>query len=126
MTERKFDLAWRPEHLPAMLTVMLVAAVALAARAGSRTVEFERAAPVVSARVSAGAELIDPNTACVGSLRRLPGIGPVKARAIVEHRDAAGGRPFHTIEDLTAVHGIGPGIVRDIRRYVALPEGGDG
>lgn len=119
---RRFDFTWRRTHLPAMLVVILLTGGALVARAGSRTLPMDRRPPVISARVASAEERIDPNTASAASLRRLPGVGPVKARAIVEHRNGADGRAFHTIDDLTAVHGIGPGIVRNVRQYVSLPE----
>jgi competence ComEA-like helix-hairpin-helix protein len=58
-------------------------------------------------------ERINPNTAAVPSLVRLPGIGASKARAIVLYREqylAATGEAtaFHRPGDLTRIHGIGP------------------
>lgn len=53
----------------------------------------------------------------------LPGIGPAKARAIVEYREAHG--PFMAVEDLLQVSGIGPATLADIRAAVVaepLPE----
>lgn len=70
-------------------------------------------------------ERIDPNTATAASLRRLPMIGPEKAQAIVDYRQAsgpAGGRAFHFVEDLRNVPGIGPGIVGRVRDFVTLPQ----
>lgn len=49
--------------------------------------------------------VIDINTADAKALEALNGIGPVKAAAIVAHRDANG--PFATIEELADVQGIG-------------------
>jgi len=63
----------------------------------------------------AGPELVDVNTAPSWLLERLPGIGPVLARAIVEHR-AAGG-PFSRLEDLDNVPGIGPETVRGLQGF---------
>jgi competence protein ComEA len=48
---------------------------------------------------------IDINTATAGELETLPGIGPVLAESIIQHRDANG--PFMSIEDITLVSGIG-------------------
>lgn len=48
---------------------------------------------------------VDVNRADVAELTTLPGIGPAKAQAIVEHRDQHG--PFTTPGDLRAVPGIG-------------------
>jgi len=76
-------------------------------------------------RMALVAEHIDPNTASVGSLRRLPMIGPVKAQAIVDFRRAAraAGRQkvFRWREDLTKVPGIGPETVERSAEYLALP-----
>ncbi|MFW6065739.1 MAG: ComEA family DNA-binding protein [Planctomycetota bacterium] len=121
--KRRFDLSWRRAHLPAMLAVILLAGAVLAARARSRTILMDHRVPVIFGRAAAGEEKIDPNTATAASLHRLPGVGPVKARAIVEYRKTVTeGRAFHSINDMTAVHGIGPGIARNIRPYVRLPE----
>jgi competence protein ComEA len=59
-----------------------------------------------AARPLAPGERIDPNTAPVAELRRLSGIGPSRAAAIVAEREAGG--PFRDLEDLTRVAGIGP------------------
>ncbi len=70
--------------------------------------------PVVSANT-----LIDVNTATVQSLAEaLPGIGPSKAEAIVAYREQHGG--FATIESLTLVKGIGPGILKKIRTLILV------
>lgn len=68
-------------------------------------------------------EKIDPNTASAASLRRLGGIGPVRAEAIVRHRrQAPPGRPaYRYAEDLQVVSGIGPETVKRIRPDLALP-----
>ncbi|MDX1577599.1 MAG: ComEA family DNA-binding protein [Gemmatimonadota bacterium] len=52
----------------------------------------------------AARERIDPNTAPVEELRRLPGVGPRLAEAIVGERAR---RPFRSPDDLTRVPGIG-------------------
>jgi competence ComEA-like helix-hairpin-helix protein len=55
---------------------------------------------------------IDLNAADAAELRRLPGIGPVGARRIVEEREAAG--PYRTVGDLVRVAGFGPSRVRGL------------
>jgi competence protein ComEA len=67
-------------------------------------------------------EVIDLNTADVGDLRRLPGIGEKRAQAIVEYRETVG--PFERVEDLVLVKGIGEGILAGLRDYVTV-SGGD-
>lgn len=48
---------------------------------------------------------VNLNTATVDELVALPGIGPVKAQAIIDHRSTHG--PFKSIEGLKDVKGIG-------------------
>ena len=52
---------------------------------------------------------VDINTAGLEELMTLPGIGEVRARAILDDREANG--PFVYPEDLTRVKGIGEGIL---------------
>lgn len=65
---------------------------------------------------------IDLNGGDVAELSVLPGIGPGLAKRIVAHRDEHG--PFHSIDDLSEVSGIGPRIVAGLRGY-AVAEIGD-
>lgn len=53
---------------------------------------------------------VDVNRASVVELERLPGVGPALAAAIVEDRTLNG--PFHTVDDLIRVRGIGPAKLR--------------
>ena len=55
---------------------------------------------------------IELNSATVEEFDTLPGIGPAKARAIVEYRDENG--PFESITELDAVPGIGMSTLRNI------------
>ncbi len=57
------------------------------------------------AAYGAGRNKIDINTATVSELETLNGIGPVKAREIVEHRERHG--PFQSIDQIKDVKGIG-------------------
>ncbi|MBA2362730.1 MAG: helix-hairpin-helix domain-containing protein [Chloroflexia bacterium] len=57
-----------------------------------------------SARAQGGP--VNINSATQEELETLPGIGPTKARAIIEYRRAEG--PFQTPEELQEVSGIGP------------------
>ena len=49
---------------------------------------------------------VNINTANQTELESLPGIGPVKAKAILEYRKKNGG--FKSVKELTRVDGIGP------------------
>jgi competence protein ComEA len=51
------------------------------------------------------AAAVNLNTATLDELIALPGIGPAKAQAILDHRKAHG--PFKTVEELKDVKGIG-------------------
>ncbi len=65
---------------------------------------------------------LDVNRATEGDLERLPGIGPVLARRIVEYRESRGA--FQDIEQLRRVKGIGKKTFERIRAFVAvLPAG---
>jgi competence protein ComEA len=63
-------------------------------------------------------ERIDPNTAPVDELHRLPRVGPALALRIVEWREARG--PFRTLADLDSVPGVGPAVLREAGPHLAL------
>lgn len=77
------------------------------------------ASPVAAAPgASPAAALVSINSSDVALLESVPGIGPVKAAAIVAHRESIGG--FGTIEELLEVSGIGPATLESIRPYLTL------
>jgi comEA protein len=61
---------------------------------------------------------ININTADVGLLDTLPGIGPVKAKAIVDHRESHG--PFKAVDSLIDVKGIGPKTMEKLRPLITV------
>jgi competence ComEA-like helix-hairpin-helix protein len=61
---------------------------------------------------------ININTASRAELETLSGIGPVKAQAIIDYRDANG--PFRTVEQLTDVMGIGPATLAAIIDHITV------
>lgn len=63
-------------------------------------------------------DILDLNAADPPALEQLPGIGPVLARRIVAHRDRHG--PFHRLEDLLQVEGIGPRLLDRLRERVVI------
>ncbi|MQA34119.1 helix-hairpin-helix domain-containing protein [Modestobacter roseus] len=69
------------------------------------------AGPAAAAGGPAGG-LVDLNRATVAELDALPGIGPVLAQRIVDHRDTSG--PFTSVEQLDDVSGIGPAVYADL------------
>jgi competence protein ComEA len=66
----------------------------------------------------APAALINLNTATVQQLDTLPGVGPVRAAAIVAWRDANG--KFTSVDQLGEVDGIGPGRLEKLRPLVRV------
>jgi competence ComEA-like helix-hairpin-helix protein len=68
--------------------------------------------------------VVDVNDATVAELSVLPGIGTVRAEAIVLERIRNG--PFHAIEDLCRVDGLGPETCRGLRDFLRCqPRGGE-
>ena len=72
-------------------------------------------------------ETINPNTASVASLLRLPGIGPARAQGIVTYREAfaaeyPGWQPFQDLDDVTRVKGLGPRTVDAMRQWLAFED----
>ena len=66
---------------------------------------------------------VNINTASVGELDSLPGIGPSKAAAIVAYRDANG--PFASCSDLTNVKGIGSATLTNIGSMCTVGDGSE-
>src|SRR5690606_22551292 len=94
--------------------------------AGVGPATLERLAPFLTFG-AAGAEAMSRgndqrvplNQASSDDLERLPGIGAVRARAIVAFRDSAG--PFRHVDDLSRVPGLPATVVRAIIPKVRLP-----
>ena len=63
-------------------------------------------------------EKINVNTASSDDLQRLPGIGPVKAQAILDYRADNG--PFLRPEQLLEVDGIGDAVLGQITDYITF------
>lgn len=67
---------------------------------------------------SVAGDVIDLNSATAEELETLPGIGSVKAEAIVEHRESVG--RFTSVEELLQVAGIGPATLNAIADRVTV------
>lgn len=63
---------------------------------------------------------VNINKATVEELQRIPGIGEVLAKRIIEYRNKTGG--FKSIEELKNVKGIGEKKLEAIRPYITLED----
>jgi competence protein ComEA len=82
------------------------------------------AGPVVqAAQTAVGQEpstptgVVNVNTATNAQLQLLPGVGPSRAQAILEHRDR---EPFRRVEDLLRIRGIGRATLARLLPYVVV------
>jgi competence ComEA-like helix-hairpin-helix protein len=99
-------------------------AAALSAIAGVGPATVERLRPLLE--FSGAASMlrrrerptrVDLNSADAETLLGLPGIGPVIAERIVEHRRRM---PFRSVDDLLDVPGVGPATMRRLRARVTV------
>ena len=105
----------------AILILMLVAVLVLLCYRIFDTLPRTDPGVVVTHAASAAASQdarIDLNTAGRAALMTLPGIGEVKADAILAYREANG--PFASVDDLLRVKGIGPAVLEKLRDYVVI------
>lgn len=99
--------------------VLLVRRVEPAADGSSWAADGECRQPAVRAEPEWP---VDLNSATEQELTALPGIGPVRAAAVVELREDRG--RFSSVEELLEVKGIGPKTLERVRPLVSL-DGGD-
>ena len=111
---------WR--QAPTATPASPAAAVSPAALPGlglepAELLESPARAPAAPIMTSVSSGRVDINTADVSLLETLPGIGPVKAKAIVDDRATRG--PFSSVDDLDRVTGFGEKTVARLRPYLA-------
>lgn len=90
---------------------IMLAALALAAAALSALTRSDAAPASIAQR-------IDLNEADAARLTLLPNIGPARAAAIIADREANG--PFHALEDLAEIPGLGPRTIEDLAPHADL------
>jgi competence protein ComEA len=73
---------------------------------------------VAAGGASGAGSRVDLNAATAAELDALPGIGPVLAQRIVDHRTRNG--PFRSVDQLDDVPGIGPAIAAELAELVAV------
>jgi competence ComEA-like helix-hairpin-helix protein len=113
-------VAYRENHGP----FGMLEAVEAVPGVGPTTLEALRTHAAFSGRSigrpqQAANPLVSLNTASAAELAQLPGIGPARARAILEDRRRRG--PYRRLDDLTRVRGIGAGTIARLRGRVRLP-----
>jgi competence protein ComEA len=75
-------------------------------------------ATVASAQTTQIEGVVNINLATAEELELLPGIGPARAAAIIEHRKANG--PFESADGLVAISGIGDKALARIRPHCTV------
>jgi competence protein ComEA len=107
----------------ASLIVAALALTALARTPSGRVVarSDRRVRPAASAQGVASlreGQPLDLNRAALGDLLLLPGVGPKLAERILEERARRAG--FESVEQLSAVKGVGPKKLAQLRSLVAV------
>ena len=74
--------------------------------------------PAPAQQADAAPGVVNVNTATAEELEMLPGIGPSKARAILEARQQKG--RFQSLDELEEVKGIGRSTVEQLRPYATV------
>jgi len=66
---------------------------------------------------------VDINKATVAELTSIKGIGPAKAQAIIDYREAHGS--FESVDDLKMVRGIGDKVLESLRPHLMANQAAD-
>ncbi len=119
------SVLWNRSDRLAITVLLAVWGICLTCHAAKHAAALGWPPKIDSAKVEMVQEKIDPNTASPASLRRLPGIGPIKAEAIVAYRQdhpVKSGCTFNSEKDLENVSGIGPETVKRISKHLVFNE----
>ena len=77
---------------------------------------------VLAMTAPAAADSVDLNTATQEQLVSLPGIGPAKAKAIIDYRTA---HPFKSVDEVKNVRGIGDHLYESLKGKITASAGGE-
>ncbi len=88
------------------------------APAANQTVAIQPLASIPDIPAPPTTGKINLNSATAVELDALPGIGPVRAQAIITYRSQIGG--FRKVEDLLGVDGIGEKTLENVRNLVSV------
>jgi competence protein ComEA len=80
--------------------------------------QVEAAVNIQTGQPTSGKAAVNLNTAEASELETLPGIGPAKAEAIIEHRETNG--PYKSIEDLKLISGIGDKTFDKLKELISV------
>lgn len=89
----------------------------------SSTVNSDALRKIDSTSISQNTGRININRADTTDLQQLPGIGTVKARAIIHYRQQNG--RFETIDELINVHGIGEVTLAKLKSHIVIEDSFD-
>jgi len=121
MTLNRYDLSIGPAQRLSVLVMAVVWLAAMSAWWAHRPIWIGPVPLVNVGKVESVRQRIDPNVATAASLRRLRGIGPVLAGAIVDYRLGKPDEPFQRPEDLDLVPGIGPATTKRLSEHLKFP-----
>jgi competence protein ComEA len=100
------------------LAAMLCSLASVASAAPSSPSSTTKPAPSTIGEPAAASGVVNVNTANEAELVRLPGVGPSRAKAILELRTRS--KRFEKLEDLMRVKGIGRATFRNLRPMLTL------
>lgn len=100
------------------LFALLLCASSAAAEAPAPSSACPNASPAAARAEPSGVAVVDLNTADESALLTLPGIGPARARAIVEYRNAHGS--FRSVSQLLNIKGIGRALLKQLRPLITV------
>ncbi len=90
--------------------------IALRAERRAESVQLQEIRDDLRAAAAPTGDTPNLNTAARDALLLLPGIGPVRAQAIIDHR------PYNDFNDLLKINSIGPATVNTLRRHARLTD----